>query len=279
MRCFEISWFGPHFGEEPPITGKNGSGTIFFYRCNLRCVFCQNWQISQFPYVSPVAGLRRDKGKSTDEVLKIFFELEKKGCHNINLVSPTMWAEGLKEILYRAKNQGLKIPILWNSNAYETARILGKLRGMVDIYLPDYKYADDDLATKYSNAPGYSRVAREAILEMQRQVGDLMVDKNDVAKKGLIVRHLVLPGYLENTKKCLEFIRSISENVHLSLMSQYNPAYKAKEFPEINRTLTKEEYEKVLGMVEDLKFEDGWIQEFGRSAKCLNPDFRQENPF
>jgi putative pyruvate formate lyase activating enzyme len=271
MNGFEISWFGPHFGEEPPISGTRGSGTIFFCRCNLKCVYCQNWQISQEKISC--------KAVSAVELLKAMFTLQEKGCHNINLVSPTIWASGLREVLKTAKKKGLKIPILWNSNAYEAVKSLQKLEGLVDIYLPDYKYSEEELAVKYSRCPGYPKIASSAILEMQRQVGDLEVDENGIAKKGLIVRHLILPGLIENSKRCLDFIRSVSDGIHLSLMSQYNPTYRAKDYPEIYRTLTREEYEQVLKMVKDLDFKSGWIQEFGGAVKCLNPDFTKENPF
>lgn len=280
MNGFEISWFGPHFGEEPPISGTEGSGTIFFCRCNLRCVYCQNWQISQERVSCEIvseAPHRTVQGEV--ELLRIMFELQEKGCHNINLVSPTIWASKLREVLRTAKKKRLKIPILWNSNAYETVKSLQKLEGLVDIYLPDYKYSEEELAVKYSRCPGYPKIASSAILEMQRQVGDLEVDENGIAKKGLIVRHLVLPGLIENSKKCLDFIRSISDGVHLSLLSQYNPTYRAKEFPEINRLLKKEEWEQVLKIVKDLDFKSGWIQEFGGAVKCLNPDFTKETPF
>jgi putative pyruvate formate lyase activating enzyme len=272
MKDFEISWYGPHLGEEPPISGStNGSGTVFLCRCNLRCAYCQNWQISQ--------GSLACKKVGPEELLKIFFLLEKKGCHNINLVSPVIWSSELRKVIKLAKSKGLKIPVVWNTNGYETVASLRKFEGIIDIYLPDYKYAEEDIAIKYSNAPGYPKLAAEAILEMQRQVGDLQMDGEGIAQKGLIVRHLVLPGRLENTRKCLEFIRSVSENVHLSLMSQYNPTYKASEFPEINRPLTRQEYDQVIKMVKDLDFKFGWIQEFDKSVKCLNPDFCRENPF
>lgn len=263
-----IAWHGLHFGEEPAISGTRGSGTIFFSHCNLKCVYCQNWQISQ-----PTSEYNK---YSIDEVVKIIFELEKKGVHNINFVSPTVWKYFLKDIFLKAKMKGLKIPIVWNSNGYEN---VNGLKDLVDIYLPDYKYSDDKLALKYSGIPNYSEKAKKAILEMQKQVGDLVLDENGIAKKGLIVRHLVLPGQLENTKKCLEFIRSISPNIHLSLMSQYNPTFKTKDFPEINRIITEEEYNEIMETVSDLKFVNGWIQEFGRSVECLNPDFTKENPF
>lgn len=213
----------------------------------------------------------------------MMLELQAKGARNINLVSPTVWSFWLKEILDKARKNGLKIPVVWNSNGYEEAEVLKEFEGLVDIYLPDYKYADECLARKYSSAPNYPEIARKAILEMQRQVGNLRVGESGedegVGVKGLIVRHLVLPGQLENTENCLKFIRSISEGVHLSLMSQYNPTYRANDFPEINRELTKKEWDAVLKMVEDLQFKYGWIQEFGSSVENFNPDFTKESPF
>lgn len=274
MRGFEISWVGKHFGEEPAISGSiksGGSGAIFFCRCNLKCVYCQNWQISHKAISC--------KTVSEAELLSIFFQLQDQGASNINLVSPTIWASKLRGAIRQAKERGLAIPIVWNSNAYETVASLKRLDDLVDIYLPDYKYASEAIAVKYSNAPGYPKIAAEAIAEMHRQVGDLKTSEQGIAQKGLIIRHLVLPGQLDNTRKCLEFIRSISERVHLSLMSQYNPNYRAGEFPEINRFLTRNEHDQVLKMVEEFDFKFGWIQEFGESAKCLNPDFRQEKPF
>lgn len=269
----EISWYGLHFGEEPSISGPpaGGSGTIFFCHCNLKCVFCQNWQISQECISCDTV--------SEVELLKIIFELQEQGAHNINLVSPTIWSYWLKDIIKKAKKGGLKIPIVWNSNAYEKVETLKEFEGLVDIYLPDYKYDIEKLSLKYSSAPKYSQIARKAILEMQRQVGDLVLDEDGIAKKGLIVRHLIIPNAIENTKSCLKFIRSISEKVHLSLMSQYNPHYKACEFGEINRAITQEEFEAAEKLVEGFGFKNGWVQEFGGAVKYLNPDFRRENPF
>jgi putative pyruvate formate lyase activating enzyme len=267
----EISWFGLHHGEEPPISGASGSGTIFFCRCNLKCVFCQNWQISQ-----KCIGCRK---YPPEEVAEIMLGLQKDGAHNINLVTPTIWSYWLKKSIILAKKMGLKIPVLWNSNAYEKVEILKEFAGLVEIYLPDYKYDSGKLAVKYSSAPNYPEIAQKAILEMQRQVGDLMVDKKGITQKGLIVRHLIIPNALENTKNSLKFIRSISENIHLSLMSQYNPLYRACEFGEINRPLNLEEFEAANKLVEGFNFKNGWIQEFGGSVKCLNPDFTQKTPF
>ena len=271
MKNIQIAWYGLHFGEEPAMSGLRGSGTIFFCHCNLKCVFCQNWQISQM--------CKRGKKYQVDQVAEIMLQLQRKGAHNINLVSPTVWSYWLKIIIPKARKRGLEIPIVWNSSGFEQKDVLMGFKGLVDIYLPDYKYDDENLSAKYSSAISYPKVAREAILEMQRQVEDLVLDNAGMAKKGLIVRHLVLPGHLENTKKCLEFIRSISPNIHLSLMSQYNPSNVASDFPEIDKVLTKEEYRKALKMVESLRFENGWIQDFGISVKCLNPDFTKENPF
>jgi len=271
MKNVRVSWYGLHFGEEPPISGTKGSGTIFFCHCNLKCVYCQNWQISQ--------GLIEGKKYSIEDLVKIMFELEEKGAHNVNLVSPTIWNLYLKEVVSKAKKSGLKIPVVWNSNGYEEVDTLVGFAGIVDIYLPDYKYSDDLLAEKYSKVKNYSQKAQNAILEMQKQVGNLVLDEKGIAKKGLIVRHLVLPGELENTKRCLEFIRSVSPNIHLSLMSQYNPVYQAEKYPEINRIITKDEYENVLRYIDSLGFTNGWIQEFEGSTGCLNPDFTQKNPF
>ncbi|PIV00358.1 radical SAM protein [Candidatus Shapirobacteria bacterium CG03_land_8_20_14_0_80_40_19] len=256
-----ISWYGKYFGEEPPISGQGGSGTIFFCGCNLKCVFCQNWQISQ--------GNTSCETVSEAELLKIIFNLHNQGAGNINLVSPTIWAKQLIEVLKKAKQNGLKIPVVWNSNGYEKTEILKKLEGLIDIYLPDCKYSDEKLAIKYSSAPEYPKIAQKAILEMFRQVG----------VKGLIVRHLILPRQIKNSIECLKFIRSISPKIYLSLMTQYNPTYKAKYFPEINRKLNRQEYNKVLRAVKELRFENGWIQKFGESADLLMPDFSKKNPF
>jgi len=270
-----IVWHGKHFGEEPPISGKNGSGTIFFSGCNLHCVYCQNWQISQ--------GSISGKEISIKELSSIFLELQKSGCHNINLVSPTIWIDNIVKTIEESKKNGLIIPIVWNSNAYEKVEIIKKLDGLIDIYLPDYKYSTESLGQKYSNVKNYPEIAQEAILEMLWQVGDFR-DKEEGSEekrrtRGLIVRHLILPGEIDNSINCLKFIRSISPNIHLSLMSQYYPLYKANNFTEINRVLTKEEYEKVSKTVDDLDFKNGWIQEFEEAPSLFNPDFSKENPF
>lgn len=279
----KISWYGLHRGEEPAVSGTRGSGTIFFCHCNLKCVFCQNWQISQSSFAP--SGLLKGRGTpqcksyEPDDLVGIMLELQRKGAHNINLVSPTIWSYWLKKIIPKAKKEGLKIPIVWNGNGYEKAEILRELEGLVDIYLPDYKYDNAKLAIKYSQAPDYSQIARDAILEMQHQVGDLIINKNGIAKRGLIIRHLIIPNAMENTKGCLRFISTISLSVHLSLMSQYNPLYRAREFGEINRPITKEEFEAAKKLVNGFGIKYGWMQKYGGSVKCLSPDFRKENPF
>lgn len=267
----EISWFGLHLGEEPVISKDRGSGTIFFCRCNLSCFFCQNWQISQNR-----AGCQKYE---VAEVARIMLNLQKKGAHNINLVSPTVWSYWLKKAIIEAREKGLIIPIVWNSNAYEKVSVLKEFADLVDVYLPDYKYDFEKLAKKYSLVPGYPKIARKAIREMQRQVGDLKTDKKGVAQKGLIVRHLILPNNTENSKNCLRFIGSISPRVHLSLMSQYNPLYRASEFAQINRPINQEEFDFVKKLIKGFGIKYGWVQEFGKTVKCFNPNFEKEKPF
>jgi putative pyruvate formate lyase activating enzyme len=277
-RKVRVAWYGKHFGEEPPLVGhprassfsqiRYGAGTIFFSGCNLRCVFCQNYQISQE---------KLGKEYSAPEVAKIMIELQDKNAVNIDLVSPTLWWKTLKEAIILAREWGLTIPIVWNSNAYETTDIIREMNGLVDIYLPDFKYADDTLAVKYSNAPGYSLIAEEAVKEMFKQVGNLHT-KDDIARRGLIIRHLILPGHLDNSFSVLEKIAAIDKNIYLSLMSQYNPVYLANRFPEINRRLTEDEIERVEIKRMELGLENGWTQE-PDSGDVFLPDFSKKNPF
>lgn len=267
----EIAWHGLHLGEEPPISGSNGSGTVFFSGCNLSCVYCQNWQISQKPFPG--------EKLTPEELAAIMLDLQQKNAHNINLVTPTIWTIQLIEAIKIAKDKGLFIPIVWNSNGYEKVEIVRSLKGIVDIFLPDYKYADDNLAMKYSDTSDYSVVASEAINEMQEQVGDLRINETGIAQKGLIVRHLIIPDELENSYRCLKYIRSLSENIHLSLMSQFNPTYHTSEYSTINRELNNIEFDAVMKVVEKLDFHFGWNQEFGEPVKCFNPDFTKNNPF
>jgi len=265
----KIAWFGKHFGEEPVLIGKKGAGTIFFTGCNLRCVYCQNYQISQ-----------QNIGQkySIQELVSIMLGLQKDGALNIDLVTPTIWANQIKLAIIKARKQGLSIPIIWNSNAYESKEMIEALNGLIDIYLPDFKYGDDNLAFKYSGVKDYVQKARESIKEMFQQVSNLKLSQKGIARKGIIVRHLVLPNNVENSFKVLEYIKEIDKDIYINLMSQYEPVYKAQDFPEINRSLEQEEFGKVFDYLSKLEFENGWVQEMPNHTLFL-PDFIKENPF
>jgi putative pyruvate formate lyase activating enzyme len=267
----KIAWYGKHFGEEPPLSGiaEQGAGTIFFSGCNLHCIFCQNWQITW-------ENLGKDY--SLAELVQIMLDLQKQGAVNIDLVTPTPWRCEIKQAVILAREQGLQIPIAWNSNGYESVAAIKDLEGIVNIYLPDFKYGDDELAAKYSQAPKYSEVADKAIREMYRQVGLLETDDNEIAKKGLIIRHMILPNNLNNSFLALEKIAAINKNIHLSLMSQYAPMYRAAEMPELNRRITLEEFAAVEDKKLELGLDYGWTQE-PESGEIFIPDFNKPNPF
>lgn len=264
-----IAWWGLHFGEEPPFVLNKGAGTIFFSGCNLHCVYCQNYQISQ---------LGIGTNYQIDEVVKIMLALQKEGALNIDLVTPTIWAPVLKIIIKEAKKQGLKIPILWNSNAYEDTKILKSLRGLVDIYLPDFKYGSNELGLKYSGIKDYPLKAQKAIKEMINQVGHLQLTSSGKAKKGVLVRHLILPNNLENSFQVLDILKQIDINLNVSLLTQYEPLYQANKFKELNRNITQEEFDIVYHYFQQLGFKNGWYQEI-ISSKELIPDFTKPNPF
>lgn len=254
-----------HNFEEPCISGENGSGTVFFSNCNMNCVFCQNYKISQ-------QGLGREI--SIEELAEIFIDEQNKNAENINLVTPTMYVYHIIETIKIAKNKGLKIPIVYNSNGYENVETIKKLDGYIDIYLPDLKYYDDDLAFKYSGVKNYFENAASAIKEMYNQVGSPVLDENGMMKKGLIIRHLVLPNNLQNSKDVLKWINdNIDKKVFVSVMAQYFPTNKAKDFPEINRKLTKEEYEEIENYLYSLDLDNGYIQELGEHEEEYVPDF------
>lgn len=254
-----------HNFEEPCISGENGSGTVFFSNCNMNCVFCQNYKISQ-------QGLGREI--SIKELAEIFIDEQNKNAENINLVTPTMYVYHIIEAIKIAKNKGLKIPIVYNSNGYENVETIKKLDGYIDIYLPDLKYYDDDLAFKYSGVKNYFENATSAIKEMYNQVGSPVLDENGMMKKGLIIRHLVLPNNLQNSKDVLKWINdNIDKKVFVSVMAQYFPTNKAKDFPEINRKLTKEEYEEIENYLYSLDLDNGYIQELGEHEEEYVPDF------
>ncbi len=232
-----VSSYFPHFGEEKVLVGKNGSGTIFFTHCNLACNYCQNFDISQL-------GL----GKKLDSksLAEIMLDLQSEGVHNINLVTPTPHVPFILEALSFAIDKGLKLPLVYNTNAYDSVEVLKLLDGIIDIYLPDFKYADPKIAKKYSLASDYPQVAKKAILEMYRQVGDLIIE-NHLAVKGLLIRHLVLPNNLAGTKEIMNFIaKKISKNTFVNLMAQYRPYYKAFEDPNLRRPITEKEFIKAL---------------------------------
>jgi len=226
-----IAHYGAHFGEEPPITGTGGSGNIFFSSCNLRCVYCQNYQISH-----------TTKGKriSIDELIDIFFHLQQQGVHNINLVSPTPYAPLIGIAIRRAKEKGITIPFVYNTNAYENKETIHMLDGLIDIYLPDFKYWNIHIAKRLSDAPDYRYHAQASILEMKHQVGNLSME-NGIATKGILVRHLVLPGNLSGTKKVLLWIKEyLGKDTFISLLSQYYPAHRAQQYPLLKRRITEQ---------------------------------------
>jgi putative pyruvate formate lyase activating enzyme len=250
-----------HHGEEPPISGTRGSGTIFFSGCPLSCSFCQNYPISQF-------GNGREV--HIDELADCMLELQKKGAHNINLVTPTHFVPQVIESLVCAKRRGLFLPVVYNSSGYEKVETLRLLAGLVDVYLPDMKYGCVENARKYSNAPDYVSVNRAAVQEMYRQVGDLVYDENKTAIRGLIIRHLILPGGIAGTESVLDFIAELSPEIHVSLMGQYFPAHRSVCIPELNRKITPEEYREARGLLETYGLENGWIQSCNTTTRAFS---------
>ncbi|HAP67167.1 MAG TPA: radical SAM protein [Nitrospinae bacterium] len=268
-----VSSYCVHHGEEPVISGNKGSGTIFFGNCNLHCIFCQNHQISQ-PEKS-----QRNQEMSFERLADIMIELQTKGCHNINLVSPSHFAAQIVKALEIAVKKGLKIPLVYNTNSYESLYTLKLLDGIIDIYLPDIKYSDNNNSFDYSRAEDYVRQSKAAILEMKRQVGNLIVDDNDIAIRGLIIRHLVLPNGIAGSEESLRFISNeVGRETFLSVMSQYFPTHKAKENILLSNSLTEAEYERVIDYFKMFGLENGWIQEYSsRDYYC--PDFEKDEPF
>lgn len=267
-----ISHAGLHFGEEPPLSGSRGSGTVFFAGCNLRCVFCQNYQISQEFENNPTWLL------TADELASIMLQLQGEGAHNINFVSPSHMVLQMADAIVQARDKGLIIPVVYNSNGYDEVETLRLIRGLVDIYLPDLKYLDNALAGRLSAAGDYADIVPGVLEEMLDQVGHLQLDEAGVATRGLLVRHLVLPSYLDNSRKCLKFLAELSPEICVSIMSQYSPQYRACQYPGIDRTLTEEEYDEIMGYALDLGLDNAFIQELA-SQDLLIPDFRQDKPF
>ena len=268
----QISYTGLHFGEEPPISGARGSGTIFFAGCNLRCVFCQNHQISQD--FDP----RDMKTLTTDDLAAEMLRLADAGAHNINLVSPSHVVFQAADAIVAARDKGLAIPIVYNSNGYDSVDSLRQIRGLVDIYLPDIKYFSNDLARRYSAAADYADVIPGVLREMLDQVGHLELDEDGIARRGLLVRHLVLPGCVDDSRRCLAFLATLSPDTYVSIMSQYSPQHHASRHPEINRLLTTQEYDEVTDYAIELALENAFIQELDSRHRYL-PDFDRDRPF
>lgn len=259
----KIALYSVHHFEEPCISGENGSGTVFFSNCNLNCIYCQNYEISQ-----------EGKGKeiSIEELADIFIEQQNRNVENINLVTPTSYTLQIIEAIKIAKKKGLTIPIIYNTNGYERVETLKLLEGYVDVYLPDLKYYDDKIAMKYSKIKNYFEIATKAIQEMYRQVGSPKLDKRGMIRKGVMIRHLVLPNNIENSKNILKWIKeNIDEDVYIDIMAQYFPTYKAKENNELNRKLTKEEYQEIENYVYQLDIKNGYMQELGEHEEEYVP--------
>ena len=251
-----------HHWEEPCISSTNGSGTIFFSGCNLKCQFCQNYEISEKHFGKEI---------SIERLAEIMLEQQEKSVHNINLVSPTPYVPQILQAIDIAKKNGLHIPIVYNTNSYENLETIQMLNGYIDIYLPDFKYYDDEVAMKYSKVPNYFATASQNIIEMVKQVGTGKFD-NGIMKKGVIVRHLILPGHILQTKRILNWMKqNLPSDIYISIMAQYFPTYNAKSYPEINRKITKSEYNFVMSMLKD--FENGYVQELGEHEEEYVPYF------
>ncbi|MBU4488736.1 MAG: 4Fe-4S cluster-binding domain-containing protein [Candidatus Omnitrophica bacterium] len=243
-----------HLGEEPPISGQNGSGTIFFAHCNLRCVYCQNYQLSQ---------IENGKPFETEDLAGLMLSLQKEKAHNINLVTPTHYAPQIREAILLAHKGGLNIPIVYNTSGYEGISTLQLLDGIVDVYLADMRYGDNKYALQYSTAPDYVEVNQAAVKEMHRQAGDLKLADNGIAVRGLIIRHLILPHNISGTEEVLKFIsRSLGEKTYISFMSQYYPAYNAFKHSGLSRRINKKEYDEALKLLDKYGLHKGWVQEY-----------------
>ncbi len=243
-REMMVSSISSHFGEEKPLVGRSGSGTIFLSNCNLECVYCQNYELSQ---------IGRGRKTTAGEVAEGMLELQSRGCHNVNWVSPTHFVPQLVEALVEARQDGLEIPVVYNTGGYDSVETLKLLDGIVDIYMPDMKYSDENNGLRYSGVPNYPEVNREAVKEMHGQVGDLKTDAAGIATGGLLIRHLVLPNGIAGSREVLEFIRDeISEDSYVNVMGQYRPMWKASESEEIERSVTQEEYRRATELAREL---------------------------
>lgn len=257
-----------HMWEEPCISGTRGSGTVFFSGCNLKCLYCQNYDISQNNFGKVI---------SIERLQEIFIELINKGAHNINLVNPSHYTKAIKQALLSLKQQGrLTVPVVYNTNGYESVDTLKSMDGLVDVYLPDIKYFYEETALNYSKARNYPEVSKKAVLEMFRQVGSPILDEG-LIKRGLIIRHLILPGHTKESIKILDWIsQNLPKSVYVSLMSQYTPYYEADKHSEINRPITRHEYEKVVNHLYKLGLDEGYVQERQSADTQYIPDFNLE---
>ena len=259
----KIALYSIHKFEEPCISGEKGSGTIFFSNCNLNCIYCQNYEISQ-----------QGKGKeiSIERLAEIMLELQEKNVENINLVTPTSYALQIIEAIKIAKNKGLHLPIIYNTNGYENIETIKKLEGYIDIYLPDLKYYYNKIGKRYSKIDNYFEITTKVILEMYNQVGGTLLDGRGIIKKGLMIRHLVLPNNIENSKKILKWIKeNINDDVYINVMAQYFPTYKAKEDEKLSRKLTQNEFKEIEDFVYDLDIKNGYMQELGEHEEEYVP--------
>ena len=267
-RCddrIKIALASVHNYEEPCLSEINGSGTIFFTNCNLNCIYCQNYEISQ---------MEKGKDVTIEELAKIMIKQQLKGVNNINLVTPTMYAYQIIEAIKIARKNGLHIPIIYNTNGYENIKTINALDGYIDIYLPDLKYYSNDICRKYSKIDNYFEIATSAIKEMYRQVGSAKFDENGIMQKGLIIRHLILPNHIQNTKHILKWIKeNMPNDVYVSIMAQYFPTYKAKEDELLNRKINKKEYKEVENYLYTLGLENGYMQELGEHEEEYVPNF------
>ena len=260
----KVALYSTHNFEEPCISGKKGSGTVFFSNCNMNCVFCQNYEISQ-----------KGKGKeiSIEELADIFIKQQEKDVENINLVTPTSYVPQIIEAIKIARGNGLKLPIVYNTNGYEKVETLKMLDGFVDIYLPDFKYSDNELGKRLSKVDNYFEIATEALKEMYRQTGKAVLNDEGIMQRGMIIRHLVLPNHILNSRRVLKWINENMHDVYVSVMAQYFPTYKAKEIDDISRKLTKEEYEKIENYLYRLDLKNGYIQELGEHEEEYVPNW------
>ncbi len=255
-----------HQYEEPCISGTKGSGTIFFSHCNLRCCYCQNYEIS-------AQGLGKEI--TVERLAEIFLQQQEKKVHNINLVTPTIYVPSIIKAIQIARKHGLDIPIIYNSSGYETIQTIGMLKGYIDIYMPDLKYAQNKLAVQYSNANQYFEYATTAIKAMYQQVGKPIFNQQGILQRGVLIRHLILPNHIKNTMEVLKWIKeNLEENVLISVMAQYFPTYRAKNIPDLNRKLTKREYKKVEEYLYELDLKNGYMQEIGEQEEKYVPNFK-----